>query len=178
MGGYNKNTPKETMTLIDKFQHKVLNTASRFAFTAAVLSSAAFVSACDDDDDNKAFPSVQGKWIGNKTELVVKIEGIPTPVNETDDSFAGEVEFKANGTAVYTEDGDELQGTWSQSNDKLTLTIPDESQDIDMSGVYTIKEINSSKLKLYIEKDAAIENPDTGDMVNTNIKATLYFDKN
>jgi hypothetical protein len=164
------------MILKNAFQHKVLNTTTRMTYLVAFLFTVAFFTACDDDDDN-AFPSVAGKWAGDKTEVIIKVEGVPTPVNETDESFAGKVEFKQNGTAVYSEDGEVINGTWSQNNNKLTLSIPDESEEIDMSGEYTIQEITASRLKLYIEKEAAIEDPDTGLEFDASIKATLYFDK-
>ena len=163
------------MILKNAFQHRVLNTTTRVSYLFAFLLASAFITSCDDDDDN-AFPSVQGKWSGDKTELTITVEGVPGPINETDDSFAGKVEFQQNGTAVYSEDGDVMNGTWSQNHDKLTLTIPG-SDVVDMSGVYTIKEISGSKLKLYIEKETTIEDPDTGLEFDATIKATLYFDK-
>ena len=164
------------MILTNEVQHKVLKAATRMTYLLVFLSTATFFTACDDDDDN-GFSSVAGKWEGDKTELVIKVEGVPTPINETDDSFAGKVEFKENGVAVYSEDGEVLTGTWLQSNDKLSLTIPDDSQDIDMSGVYTIKELSGSKLKIYIEKETSIEDPESGLIFDANIKATLYFNK-
>ena len=164
------------MILKNAFQHKVLNTTNRMTFLVAFLFTATFFTACDDDDDN-AFPSIAGKWAGDKTELTIKVEGVPTPVNETDDSFAGKVEFKQNGTAVYSEDGEVINGTWSQNGNKLMLSIPDDSEEIDMSGEYTIQEITGSRLKLFIEKEATIEDPDTGLEFDATIKATLYFDK-
>jgi hypothetical protein len=163
------------MILTNEFQHKVLKPATRVTFLAASFFAASFLTACDDDDNG--FTSVKGKWVGDKTEITAKVESIPTPLDETDEDFTGEVEFTENGTAIYKEDGEVLTGTWSQNNDKLTLTIPDDSQDIDMSGTYTIHEISGSKLKLYIEKEATIEDPDTGIELNATIKATLYFTK-
>ena len=166
------------MILKNEFQHKVLNGTTRMTCLVAFLFTASFLTACDDDDDN-GFPSVAGKWAGDKTELVVKVQGVPTPINETDDSFAGKVEFKSNGTAVYSEDGEVTNGTWSQNNNKLTLSIPtDDDDEIDMSGEYIIQEITGSRLKLYIEKETTIEDPDTGMEFEASIKATLYFDKN
>ena len=165
------------MKFKNEFQHKMLKAATRMASLVAFLFVASFFTACDDDDD-KGIQSVAGKWLGDKTELEVKVEGVPTPFNETDDSFAGQVEFKQNGTAEYTEDGEVIYGTWSQSNDKLTLSIPDPTEEVDMSGTYTIKVLNSSTLKIYIEKETSFEDPDTGITVNADIKATLYFNKN
>jgi hypothetical protein len=164
------------MILTNEFQHKVLNAATRMTFLVAFLFTASVFTACDDDDDN-GVSSVAGKWTGDKTELTILVEGVPTPINETDDSFAGKVEFKQDGTAVYTEDGEVITGTWSQNNDKLLLSIPDDSEEFDMSGTYTIKEHNGSKLKLYIEKEGSFEDPDTGIVFDATVKATLYFNK-
>lgn len=164
------------MIFANEIQHKVLNTATRTTFLVAFLFTSAFLTACDDDDDN-GVASVKGEWRGTKTELTILVEGIPAPIEETDDSFEGEVEFKDNGTAVYTEDGDEIIGTWSQNNNKLLLSIPTELGEVDMSGTYTIQELNNSKLKLYTEKEGEFEDPDTGFIFEATIKATLYFNR-
>jgi len=47
-----------------------------------------------------------------------------------------------------------------------------------MSGNYTIKEITNNRLKIYIEKDTIIKDPDTGMELQASIKATLYFTRN
>jgi hypothetical protein len=164
------------MRLLNDIQQKMLNTGYRMTYLFVFVVSASFIVSCDDDDDN-GFPSVAGSWTGDKTELVITVEGFPTPINETDDSFSGEVEFRNNGTAVYKEDGEEKTGTWSQANDKLLLSIPDEDEEIDMSGTYTIKEINAKRLKIYIEKEQAFEDEDSGMTFDANIKATLSFDR-
>jgi len=164
------------MILTNEIQHKVLNHAIRVTSVVALLFAVSFLTSCDDDDEN-GFPSVQGKWVGDKTEIFAKIKGFPQPIDETDESFAGRVDFKQNGTAVYSEDGEEIIGSWLQNNDKLSLTIP-KTDDVDMSGTYTIKEITRNRLKIYIEKETTIEDPDTGLEVEASIKATMYFDRN
>ena len=163
------------MILKNEFQHKVLNPAIRVTSLVALLFAASFLTSCDDDDNG--FPSVQGKWVGDKTELYAEIKGFPKPIEQTDNSFSGEVDFKQNGTAIYEEDGEELTGSWLQNNDKLSLTIPN-TDAVDMSGNYTIKEITKNRLKIYIEKEATIEDPETGLEVEASIKATLYFERN
>jgi hypothetical protein len=164
------------MILTNEFQHKVLNAANRMFILTAFVFTASFFTGCDDDDDN-GIGSVAGNWAGDKTELVIKVEGVPTPFNETDDSFDGEVEFQQDGTAVYNEDGEETIGTWSQTNNKLYLTIPDDSEEFDMSGTYTIQELTGSKLRIYIEKEGSFEDPDTGLVFDATIQATLYFNR-
>jgi len=164
------------MTLLNEFQQKMLKTGHRMTYLFVFLFSASFIVSCDDDDD-KGFPSVAGSWDGDKTELVITVDGFPTPINETDNSFSGEVEFRKDGTAVYTEDGEEKTGTWAQNNDKLLLSIPDDSEELDMSGTYLIKEINASRLKIFIEKEASFDDPESGMTFDATIKATLYFDR-
>jgi hypothetical protein len=164
------------MILTNRIQHKVLNAATRVTFSVAILSAASFFTACDDDDDN-GIGTVAGSWKGDKTELNIKVEGVPTPIDEVDDSFAGEVDFQDDGTAVYSEDGEETEGTWFQNNNKLTLTIPSDDE-FDMSGTYTIQELNGSRLRLFIEKEGSFEDPDTGMVFDATVKATLYFNKN
>lgn len=164
------------MILTNDFQHKVLDAATRMTSLVAILLTASFFTACDDDDDN-GFGSVAGSWVGDKTELTIEVDGVPAPINETDDSFAGEVAFKQDGTAVYTEDGEVITGTWQQNNDKLILTIPDDTEEFDMSGTYTIKELSASRLKIFIEKEGSFEDPDTGYIFDATVKATLYFNK-
>lgn len=164
------------MILTNEFQHKVLNAATRVTFLASFLITASLFTACDDDDDN-GFSSVEGRWVGDRTELNIKVEGVPTPLNETDDSFAGEVDFQDDGTAVYSEDGEVIEGTWVQNNNKLILTIPDDSEEIDMSGTYTIQDLTATKLKLFIEKEGSFEDPETGLVFDATVKATLYFNK-
>lgn len=163
------------MILKNRIQHKVLDAATRVTFSVAILLSASIFTACDDDDDN-GIGTVAGSWRGDKTELNIKVEGVPTPINEVDDAFEGEVEFQADGTAIYTEDSEEIEGTWVQNHNKLTLTIPSDDE-FDMSGTYTIQELSGSRLKIFIQKEGSFEDPDTGMVFDATVKATLYFNK-
>lgn len=159
----------------NELQHKVLKAATRMFFFAAILISASFVVSCDDDDDDRGIGTVAGKWIGTKSELSVTVDGIP-PFDEVDDDFAGEVEFKEDGTAVYKEDGETVQGTWSQNSNKLTLSVNGAAGE-DLSGTYTIQELSSTRLRLYIEKEQTFEDEDSGMEFDAHIKATLHFSK-
>ncbi len=154
-------------------KNKMLNVTTKAFYAIALAFSAAAFTGCDDDDDEK-FDSIVGSWQGTKTEFELHLEGVPTPITETDEDFAGEVEFKQDGTAVFEEDGDVVSGTWNQNGDKLTLTI---ANDDDLSGTYTIQELTSSKLRLYIEKEGTFEDPDTGINLDGTVKGTLYFNK-
>jgi len=79
----NLNLSPETMILQSKIQHKVLNQVIRVTSVVALLVAASYLTSCDDDDNN-AFPSVQGKWVGDKTELVATVKGFPTPINKVE----------------------------------------------------------------------------------------------
>lgn len=159
----------------NELQHKVLKATTRMFFFAVIMISASFVVSCDDDDDDRGIGTVAGKWIGTKSELAITVVGVP-PINETDDDFAGEVEFKTDGTAIYKEDGETVEGTWAQNNDKLILAV-DGAAGEDLSGTYTIQELSGTKLRLYIEKEQTFEDPDSGMEFDAKIKATLYFNK-
>lgn len=160
----------------NEFQHKVLKAATRMFFFAAILISASFVVSCDDDDDDHGIGTVAGKWVGTKSEISLTVDGIP-PINETDEDFSGEVDFQQDGTAVYKEDGEIVEGTWAQNNNKLILAIENGSVNEDISGTYIIQELSQTKLRIYIEKEQTFEDDDSGLEVEGLLKATLHFNR-
>jgi hypothetical protein len=164
------------MIRTNEFQHKVLKAATRVSYFAVILLTASFVVACDDDDDDHGISSVAGEWVGTKSVLAITVDGIP-PINETDEDFAGEAEFLQDGTAIYTEDGEVVEGTWAQNNNKLILSIEDGDFNEDLSGTYTIQELSQTKLRLYIEREGTFEDPESGMEFEATVKATLYFDR-
>ncbi|MBL0740886.1 lipocalin family protein [Chryseolinea lacunae] len=131
--------------------------------------------SCKDED--KTFPSVVGKWQGTSASANITLQGVPVPFDQTDDDFDAIVEFKADGTATITDDGVPSTGTWSQNNDKLTVSLTFSTDFIDLSGTYTIKELTDSKLVIYIEKQDNYTDPDTQIEVSGTIKATINFEK-
>ena len=147
---------------------------NRLIYSLAFVSALFTISSCNDDDDKPA--SIIGKWNGDKFEATATVEGIPTPITETDEDFAGQAEFKTDGTVIFREDGETTEGTWAQNGNKLILSV-DGLGDDDLSGTYTIKELNNSKLKLYIEKETLIYDEDSGMEFLAEIKATLYFNR-
>ena len=160
----------------NEFQHKVLKAATRMFFFAAILISASFVVSCDDDDDDHGIGTVAGKWVGTKSEISVTVDGFP-PVNDIDEDFSGEVDFQQDGTAVYKEDGEIVEGTWAQNNNKLILAIENGSVNEDISGTYTIQELSQTKLRIYIEKEQTFEDPESGLEFEGLLKATLHFNR-
>jgi hypothetical protein len=129
------------------------------------------------DDDKSSYPSVTGKWQGTLLTAEIVVFGVTLPDKRTDDTFDALVEFKSDGTMTITDDNQTSSGTWSQSDDKLTLSIAFGTDVIDLSGTYTIEEITDKKLTLYIEKDGSYTDPDTNVEVEGTVKATLNFDK-
>jgi hypothetical protein len=143
--------------------------------TSLLFSCCLILVSCKDDD--KTYPSVTGKWQGTLLTAEITVFGVPLPDKRTDDTFDAIVEFKADGTATVTDDNQTSTGTWSQNNDKLTLSVTFGTDFIDLSGTYTIQDITDTKLILYIEKDGSYTDPDTNVEVQGTVKATLNFDR-
>ena len=139
--------------------------------------SLSLISLLSCKDDDKPYPSVAGKWQGTLLTAEITVFGVALPNKQTDDTFDAVVEFKSDGTAVVTDDNQTSTGTWSQTNDKLTLSVTFGTEFIDLSGTYTIQEITDTKLTLYIEKEGSYTDPDTNVEIQGTVKATLNFDK-
>jgi len=139
--------------------------------------SLSFIILLSCKDDEKSYPSVTGKWQGTLLTAEITVFGVALPNKQTDDTFDALVEFKSDGTAVLTDNNQTSTGTWSQNNEKLTLSVTFGTEFIDLSGTYTIQEITDTKLVLYIEKDGSYTDPDTKTEIQGTVKATLNFDK-
>ena len=59
----------------------------------------------------------------------------------------------------------------------FTNTTTGTSIDSSMTGTYIIKELNNSRLKIYIEKETIIHDDDSGMDYVAKVKATLYFNR-
>ncbi|MGC3948032.1 MAG: hypothetical protein QM762_26575 [Chryseolinea sp.] len=147
---------------------------NRMIYSLAFVSALFTITSCNDDDEKPA--SLLGSWKGDKIEATANIEGFPTPINQNDDDFEGQAEFKSDGTVIFREDGEITEGTWAQNGNKLILSV-DDLGDEDMSGTYTIQELNNSRLKIHIEKETLIYDEDSGMEFAAEIKATLYFNR-
>lgn len=148
---------------------------NRFIYSLALVGALFSFTACNDDDEKPA-ASLIGTWKGDKVEATVKIQGFPTPITDNDDDFSGVAEFKPNGIVIFREDGKNTEGSWAQNGDKLILSVEGLEED-DVSGTYTIKELNNSRLRIYIEKEATFYDEETELELLAEIKATLYFNK-
>lgn len=149
-----------------------MNSKNIFSFLCIVCCSC--LVACDDDDD---FAPLVGEWQGTKAEAEILAFGVPLPINETDDNFDAQVEFKADGIVTLVDDGQSSTGTWEQNGDKLTLSITFNTDFIDISGTYTIRELSETKLRIFVEKDGTYTDPDSGIDIDGTVKATLYFER-
>lgn len=146
-----------------------------FLYSLAFVSALFTITSCNDDDDKPA--SLLGSWQGDKTEASITVDGFPEPFTETDEDFAGQAEFKSNGTVIFKEDGEVVEGTWAQNGSNLLLQVDGLSEDEDISGTYTIKELTQSRLKIYIEKEAYFYDEESGIEFEGLVKATLYFNR-
>ena len=147
----------------------------RFIYSLAFVSALFTIAACNDDDEKPA--SLLGGWQGDKVEASVKVDGFPEPFVDNDEDFAGQAEFKSDGTVIFKEDGDITEGTWAQNGNTLILMVDGLSEEDDISGSYAIKELNSSRLKIYIEKEAKFYDDESGIEFVGLLKATLYFNR-
>ena len=148
---------------------------NRMIYSLAFVSALFTISSCNDDDEKSA--SILGNWKGDKIEASAKVEGIPNPVNKNDENFEGRAEFKSDGTVIFREDGEITEGTWAQNGNKLILSVDELDDDVDMTGTYIIQELNSSRLKIHIEKETILYDEETGMEYPAELKATLYFDR-
>lgn len=147
---------------------------NRMIYSLAFVSALFTITSCNDDDEKPA--SILGSWRGDKIEATAKIDGIPAPIDQNDEDFSGQAEFKSDGTVIFREDGDITEGTWAQNGNKLILSVDELGED-DMTGTYIIQELNNSRLKIYIEKETLIYDEDSGMEFLAEIKATLYFNR-
>ncbi|MEX1239235.1 MAG: lipocalin family protein [Cyclobacteriaceae bacterium] len=143
-------------------------TAGLFALLAAF--------SCNDDDEQLA--PIEGKWRGTMAEIQVKPFGLPIPVSKKDESFHTEIEFRSDGKLIVYEDSQTTEGTWKLNGNKLVTDIDFNTEFIGLSGTYTVERLTGTTLIFYLEKDnQTISDPDTGQSISGDLKATLHFQK-
>ena len=104
-------------------KHKKLHLQSLVAVALCLIFSLAFVGCGDDNDEPEDGKSIVGTWFG-------------TMIDEGED-LSFQYEFKSDGSFLVkqwltgTAEPSAYQGigTWSVSNDKLTLALLDEEPD-------------------------------------------------
>lgn len=142
--------------------------------TVCCLVTITLIGSCDDDDDKA---SIIGRWQGDKSEIKA-FAGLPIAIyDKTDENFDEIVEFKSDGTVVIQVNGTETHGTWNwaEENKKLTATIDFNNNFLDPTETYTVRELSTERLTLYLEKEGTFDDPDTGQGFSGSVKATLYF---
>lgn len=143
-------------------------------FFLAILGSLLPLAGCDDSEINLA--SIVGVWTGTQLDYIVTPNDVPFPMEESDENYDAVVEFKEDGTLIYTDDGETRMGTYEVVKDKLNTTLTFHTQVPISPGTFTINQLNSSKLKLSITEEGEIEVPDYG-VVQGTLRATLFFEK-
>lgn len=151
---------------------------SKHLLSILVIGCVIGFSACSDDDENK---TVTGKWQGTEMESQAFITGVPIPVvDETDEEFNTELQFNEDATILIDDADDDFhqEGTWeyADGNKKIKVTgaFPD-NEIFDPTETFEIKELTSSRLVLYLEKNVDVEYE--GNPVNATAKLTLKFDR-
>ncbi|MBL7859275.1 MAG: hypothetical protein JNM57_16400 [Cyclobacteriaceae bacterium] len=143
------------------------------ASLAILLWITLLMGACQNDEQ---VGSVIGRWEGTKISASFKPDGIPASIDQDDDTFNAIIEFKADGSVIYADDGDEYDGTWVQNGNTLTLTVNADLTFFDLSGTGTIEEATAEKLTLYLERKGEFDIPDFG-ALNGTVKARIYFQR-
>ena len=151
---------------------------SKYLLSIIVLGIVIGFSSCGDDDEMN---SVTGKWQGIEMASQAFITGIPIPVvDETDVDFNTQLQFNDDASMLVDDEDDDFheEGTWEYADGKkkikITGAFPD-NEILDPTETLEIKELTSSRLVLYVEKNVDFEYE--GEPVNATIKVTLKFDR-
>lgn len=144
--------------------------------TAGILWLLSLLFSCHEDESS--FTSIVGKWRGTLAEIQVKPFGLPLPFSEEDDSFATEIEFKADGTMIVYGESQNTEGTYEVVGEKLNTDINFSTDVVELPGSGTIETLTQTTLVFYIKKDnTTITDPDSGRSISGDIKATLHFER-
>lgn len=128
------------------------------------------------DDEPEITSSIVGQWKGDRSEVKVSY-GIVTLHEEEDDVFDVTLEFREDGTVLFTRDGTTTTGTYQLNGDQLTTNVDFQFQEVDVESLtFDVTELTATKLRLDLEQDQQVEVPDVG-LVNTTIKGNFDFDR-
>jgi uncharacterized protein (TIGR03066 family) len=141
-----------------------------------VISCAVTLSCSKDDEPDEEFAPIIGVWQGTSIDYKFTPDGLGLGYEDTEEDFDGIVEFKEDGTVVYTDDGNESTGTYTITGDKLTTTVEFTSSLPFSAGTFTIKRLTGSKLDLYFEDEGEFDVPDFG-TVSGELEATAFFER-
>jgi hypothetical protein len=137
---------------------------------------AIILTSCSDDDENAP---LNGTWQGTEFISEASVAGIPVQ-SETDESFNTTIEINEDGSMIVTDVEDDFtsEGTWVYTDGKKKIIVsgafPD-NEIFDPSETFTIKELNNSKLTLYLAKEVALST-DEGDFEGL-VEVTFKFER-
>ena len=141
---------------------------------ACLLLLAAALGACKDEAEISA--TIVGKWSGREADFKVNPSGIIPAFPLHEDEFPVQLEFKNDGKLILTDNkGVSRNGTYTQSDDQLTIAIDYKFELIELSGTYRITELTTTDLSAEIEKEGSYTHPDTGQQFDGKVTATLFF---
>jgi uncharacterized protein (TIGR03066 family) len=143
---------------------------------AMVLVSSMVLISCGSDDADDDFAPIVGIWQGTAIEYEFKPDGAGGLGYSDTEDFDAVVEFKEDGTVIYSNDGDESNGTYKIMGNKLTTTVEFASDLPFTAQSFTIKKLSDSKLELYFEDEGEFDIPDFG-TVQGELQATAFFNR-
>jgi hypothetical protein len=163
---------------------------SLLAFLSITLIA---VTSCEKEDENLITASIVGEWTTQSTNVDITVNGISLlnylidmglPADQAqamvtlfsaDMDFPTSIEFKEDGTYTVTmSDSPSESGTWSQSEDKKTLTMDAGTED-EME--LTIKVLNDTTLEVEAIETETSDMDEDGTDDTMEIKMNLKFSR-
>lgn len=141
-----------------------------------IIIAAFLAIACDkDDDDPIEEESIVGTWVGTKLHYKFTPSSIGLGLGDTNDDYDAVIEFREDGTVVYTDDGDKSTGTYEVNGNQIETSI--NIADLPFSTTtLRINELTKTELELFFEEEGTYEVPDFGTMDGT-FEATFNFER-
>lgn len=134
-----------------------------------------FLTACDKDED-PVDATITGLWKGDRSEVNIRYGIIPVFDNE-DEDFDVTLEFRADGTVLFTdEDGQQTTGNYEINGTRLTTDIEFQDDFELEEATFDIDELSNSKLRLSLEEERQLTVPQFG-QVDADVTAKLSFDR-
>ena len=133
--------------------------------------------ACSDDEKDPVFANIVGVWKGDYSEIRATYSGI-TVYDETDETFDVTLEFKEDGTVLFSQGagGAVTTGTYAVNGDRLTTNINLLSYGTSGETTFEIDQLTETRLQLLLDDERELDVPDFGE-VTVRIVADLRFDR-
>jgi uncharacterized protein (TIGR03066 family) len=148
----------------------------RSSILTALCVFAIIFTSCNDDAEITA--SIVGKWAGTEANFKINPTGVIPAFSLNEQPLNVQLDFKSDGKLILTDNkGVTQNGSYILSGNKLTINVDYTFELIELTGVYTIKELTTSTLSAEIERQGSYTHPDTGQQFDGTVIATLNFSK-